>query len=684
MTRRPASNPLLEPWNAPFGMPPFELIRPEHFLPAFDAAIAARRAEVEAIAANPEPPSFANTVVALENGGVLLDRLSRVFFGLVAAETNDALQAVSREIAPWLAALNDDVLLDPRLFARVEAVWSARAGLGLSPVDERLLSETRREFVRGGARLSAEQQGRLRVINAELAVLAVRFGENLLADTNAFRLVLDRTEQLAGLPQPVIDAAARTAADSGLPGRWVFTLQAPSLWPFLRHAEDRALRRSMLLGWTTRGNHGDAHDNKALIARMVALRAERAGLLGYASHAHYVLDDSMAGRPERVYDLLEKIWSPAREVAAREADALRREIAGRGADHPLEPWDWRHYANGLRAERFDLDEEQVRAYFPLDAVRAGAFEVARRLYGLTFHERHDLPRYHPEIRTFEVRGPEGDVAALFVTDDFPRQGKRAGAWCSCLRESWIESGRKVVPIVVNVANLTRPSEGRPALLGREEIDTLFHEFGHALHAILSRVPYRSLNSVPRDFVELPSQIMEHWAMEPEVLALYARHWQTGEPIPADFVEKLSRAEQFNKGFETVEYLAAAFLDMDWHTVTEPAEHDVDAFEAAALARIGLPPEIPVRYSSPAFNHVFGPGAGYAAAYYSYIWSAVLDTDAYEAFRERGLFDRRTADAFRREILERGNSEAPMTLFVRFRGREPSPEPLLRRRGLTGS
>ena len=578
-----------------------------------------------------------------------------------------------------LAAHRDDIRLDPALFPRVKAVWDGRAGLTLDPDQKKLLEDTWKDFVRGGALLPKEGQERLRAINGELATLSVKFGDNLLKETNAYRLVIDKKEDLAGLPERVVAGGAEAAKKAGLEGKWLFTLQAPSLWPFLQCAENRELRRQIFTAYTTRGDHGDATDNKATLARIAALRAERAQLLGYKTHADFVLDENMAKTPARVYGLLDRLWTPAKAVAAREAADLQAAIKADGKDFALEPWDWSLYTEKVREARYALDEQALRPYFALDSVREGAFWVANRLYGLTFTELPNLPAYNPEVKAFEVKDADGSHLAVFYVDYHPRPGKRGGAWSSRYRGTWVEKGGSIRPVVVNVCNFSRPAGDAPALLSIEEVETLFHELGHGLASILSKVRYRGLASPPRDFVELPSQIMENWAIEPEVLQHYAKHWKTGEVIPAALVEKIKKSRQFNQGFATVEYLAASLLDMDWHTVTETKEKDATAFEGATLERIGMPPQIVPRYRSPYFQHIFA--GGYSAGYYSYIWAEVLDADAFQAFKEKGLFDPATARSFRTNVLERGGSEDAMTLYVRFRGKEPSVEPLLEKRGL---
>ncbi|HWQ56967.1 MAG TPA: M3 family metallopeptidase [Bryobacteraceae bacterium] len=674
-----AANPFFTEWKTSFGVPPFERIRDEHFLPAFRKAIDEQRREVRAIAQNPAPPDFPNTIEALDAAGEPLDRVESVFFNLTSAETNDRLEAISREVAPLLSALHDDIMLDPQLFARVKKVWDNRAALKLDPVQARLLEETWKQFVRGGANLGSQQKERLRAINSELSVLSVRFGNNLLKETNAYRLVVDNKQDLAGLPQTAIASAADAAKAAGQPGEWVFTLQAPSIWPFLSYAENRELRRRILTAYIMRGQNDNQYDTRHILSKTATLRAEKARLLGYPTHAHFVLEERMAKEPSKVYGLLNQLWDPALKVAQKEAADLQAMVRQQGQDFKLEPWDWRYYAEKVKAARYALDENEVRQYFTLENVRKGSFHVANKLYGLTFEERADIPRYHPEVRAFEVKDADGSHLGIFLVDYHPRPGKRGGAWSSRYRGQRIKNGKDIRPVVVNVCNFTRPGGGDPALLRPEEVETLFHEFGHGLHSLLSRVRYQSLSGVPRDFVELPSQIMENWALEPEVLKAYARHYKTGALIPDALVAKIEKSAKFNQGFATVEYLAASFLDMDWHTLPTVQEPEAGAFERASLEKIRMMPEIVARYRSPYFQHIFA--GGYSAGYYSYIWSEVLDSDAFQAFKQKGLFDPQTAAAFRKKILERGGSADAMEMYRDFRGREPSVEPLLEKRGL---
>jgi peptidyl-dipeptidase Dcp len=674
-------NPLLQEWKTPFGVPPFQQIKPEHFLPAFEAALDEARREVDAIAAGADAPTFANTVEALEQSAVALTRVRGVFSNLNSAETNDQLQAVSREVAPMLSALDDDIRLNGRLFARLKTVWEQRDRPGLTGPQRKLLEDTYREFTRNGANLDEAAKGRLRAINAELASLAVTFDQHLLHETNAFRLVVDREADLRGLPPTVVAAAAEAARAAGLADKWAFTLHAPSIWPFLEYADNRDLRRQLLQAYASRGDHDDEWDNKKTLSRIAVLRLQRSQLLGYKTYADFTLQEAMAKTPARVYQLLDQLWAPARAMALKEAAALQEAGAKTAPAFKLESWDWRYYTEKIRKARYDLDAETLRPYFPLEGVRDGAFYVANRLYGITITRRTDLPAYHPEVQAFEVKDADGSHLGVLYMDFFPRPGKNGGAWQDTFRPQWVLRGTDVRPVVTTVFNFPRPSGDTPSLLSLDDAETVFHEFGHALHTLLGKVPYRTLGGVPTDFVELPSQIMENWATEPEVLAEYAKHYKTRETIPSAVVDKIKKAEKFNQGFITVEYLAAALLDMDWHTRAAAADQDATAFEKAVLSRIQLLPEIVVRYRSPYFSHVFGEnGALYAAGYYSYIWSEVLDKDAFEAFKEKGLFDQPTARAFR-TLLEKGGTEEAMALYKAFRGKEPSVEPLLKARGL---
>jgi peptidyl-dipeptidase Dcp len=675
------ANPFFSEFATPFGVPPFDLIKPEHYMPAFDRGMAEQKKEVEVITSNAEPPTFANTVEALERSGALLNKVAGVFNNLTSSNTNEELQKIDKELAPKLAQHGDDIAMNAALFARVKAVYDEKGRLTLSTEEARLLDETYKDFVRGGAGLPPDKQARLRQVNEELSVLAVQFGENVLKENNAFELVIENEADLAGLPPAVTAGAAEAAKERGKPGKWVFTLHKPSLIPFLQYSERRDLREKMFKAYIHRGANGNELDNTALASKEAALRVERAGLLGYKTHADYVLEKNMSKTPQAVYDFLGKLWKPALVRAKAEAADMQEMIDKEGKDFKLEPWDWWYYAEKVKKAKYDLDDNALRPYFQLENVRDGAFMVANRLYGITFTERADIPKYHEDVRVFEVKDADGSHLAVLYVDYFPRASKQGGAWMNNVREQSIRDGKDIRPVISNNGNFSKPTAGEPALISYEEALTLFHEFGHALHGILTRCKYESLSgtSVPRDFVELCSQIMENWAADPEVLKMYAKHYKTGEPIPDALLEKMQKSRVFNQGFETVEYLAASFLDMDWHTRTEAKELDTVKFDAEAMVRIGLIPEIVSRYLSPYFTHIFS--GGYSAGYYSYLWAEVLDSDAFEAFKETSLFDRATAESFRKNILERGGTEDPMVLYKRFRGREPKIDPLLKKRGL---
>jgi peptidyl-dipeptidase Dcp len=661
-------------------VPPFTRIKPDHYLPAFQAGIRRHNEEIRDILKIRSAPTFRNTVEALEDSGEFLDRVSRVFSAMVEADTNAPLQAVALAVGPLLSGHQDDIYQNDGLFRRVEAVHQRQEPL--HPEARMLLEKTYHGFLRGGAGLPPALQARLRAVHAELALLCLKFEANLLDETNAFRLVVERAEDLEGLTGTELEAAMELAERCDEEGRWVFNLHAPCLWPFLEHARNRDLRRRMHQAYISRCDRGNAQDNNGLAAKITALRCEKARLLGYATYAAYALEESMARTPANAYRLLEQVWQPALEHAAREKAELQALMDQDLPGARLEPWDWRYYAERLRRNRFDLDSRALLPYFPLDQVREGAFRTANRLFGITFNEREDLPIYHPEVLTYLVQDRDGSFLGIYYADYHPRPGKRGGAWMESFRRQWLRQGKDVRPVVYTVANFPRPVGDAPALLNLEEVRTLFHEFGHALHGLLSRCRYRSLSGTATalDFSELPSQIMENWATEPEVLAMYARHYRTGAPIPPKQVARIQEFQAFNQGFGTTEFLAAAFLDLDWHTLTDPEPVDAGAFEKASMARIGLLPQVPVRHRTPYFAHSMG--GEYAAGYYGYLWSAVLDSDAFQAFKERGdIFDPAIARSFRANILEKGGSEDPLELYRRFRGRDPSVEPLLRKRGL---
>jgi peptidyl-dipeptidase Dcp len=674
-------NPFFSEFDTPFQVPPFDKIQVEHYLPAFKEGMEQQNMEIEAIVNNPGTPTFENTIEAIENTGSLLDKVENVFYVLNGSMTNDDMQKIAKEVAPLRSKHRDNIWLNKKLFQRVKAVYEQKDKLDLMTEQNTLLVKYYKDFVRRGANLDEEKKTRLKEINQELSILTVKFGENVLKENNSFEMVIDKKEDLAGLPQAVISGAAEAAKEREYEGKWVFTIHKPSMLPFLQYSENRALREKIFKAYINKGNNNDELDNKDNLAKIAALRVERANLLGYKTHADYVLENNMAKKPENVYKFLELLWKPALKIAKREVKELQEMISKEGHDFKLQPWDWWYYAEKLKKAKYALDEEMLRPYFKLENVREGAFSVASKLYGIQFIEREDIPKYHEDARVFEVKEADGSHIGIFYTDYFPRASKRGGAWMNSFRKQSRLHGKDIYPVITNNGNFSKPTGGKPALISSEEVVTLFHEFGHGLHGLLSDCTYNRLSgtSVSRDFVELQSQVMENWAFEPEVLKMYAKHYETGEVIPQELIDKLEKASHFNQGFVTVEYLAASFLDMDWHTLTEAKELDADEFEEASLNKIGLIPEIIVRYKSPYFNHIFS--GGYASGYYSYIWAEVLDADAFQAFKETSLFDQKTAQSFRENILERGGTEDPMVLYKRFRGAEPKVEYLLKKRGL---
>jgi peptidyl-dipeptidase Dcp len=673
-----SENPFFKPYQTAFNVPPFPLIKNEHFLPAIEEGIKREKAEIEAIINNPQPPTFENTIAPLDHSGIFLSEVNAVFGALQGAHTNKELQALARKTAPMLAAHRDDIGLSEELFHRVMAVYDQRDELKLDREQRFLLENTYRDFVRGGALLDKTQKARLRELNQELSLLSLKFGENVLAETNDFKLVIENPADLAGLPPSIVAMAAETAKQAGLEGKWVFTIQVPSMTPFLQYSERRDLREKLHRAYFMKGNRDNEYDNKEILKKIVALRQEKARLLGYDSHAAFVLENNMAKTPDRVNAFLMQLWEPTLAKTKAEAAALQAMIDRQGSGFKLASWDWWYYTEKLRQEKYALDDSALRPYFKLDNVRQGIFTLCEKLYGLKFVEQPDLPRYHPEVQVFEVREADGQHVGILYMDFHPRDSKRAGAWSGGFRRVYYEDGKRVAPIASIVCNFTPPTADAPSLLSTTEVETFFHEFGHALATLLSQSRYRS-RSVARDSVELPSQIMEHWAFEPDLLATYAKHYKTGQVIPADLADKLEKSRLFNQGFITGEYLAAAILDMAWHTLEDASGVDVNEFEKKVLDGIGLIPEIVVRYRSPYFSHIFS--GGYAAGYYAYIWSEVLDSDAYEAFKEKGIFDRATALSFRQNVLEPFGTDDILTQYVRFRGAEPKIEPLLRNRGL---
>jgi len=674
-------NPFLSEFNTPFNVPPFDKIEEAHYLPAFNEGMTQQNQEIKAIINNTEAPTFENTIEALEKTGALLTNVDYVFSNLKSAHTNDEIQKIAKEITPLLSKHQDDILLNDTLFQKVKAVYEQRENLNLTVEQNTLLEKYYKDFVRGGANLNEAKKAELVEINKELSLLTLKFGDNILSENNAFELVIENEEDLAGLTEAAITTAAKTATEQGHEGKWVFTLHKPSLIPFLQYSKKRELREKIFKAYINRGNNNNEMDNKAVLSKIVVLRLKRANLLGYKTHAHFILEENMAKQPENVYDLLNKLWEPALTISKKEAYELQAMIYEEGNNFKLEPWDWWFYAEKLKKAKYDFDDEILRPYFKLENVRNGAFTVANKLYGITFEELTDIPKYHEDVKVFEVKEADGSHIGILYTDYFPRASKRGGAWMSAYRKQSNIDGKKITPVITNVCNFSKPTGDKPALISFEEVTTLFHEFGHALHGLLSNCTYNKLSGtdVSRDFVELPSQIMENWAGEPEVLKIYAKHYETGEPIPQELIDKIKKSSLFNQGFKTVEFLAAAFLDMYWHTLTEVKEPDPIEFETNSLNKIGLIPEIIVRYKSSYFRHIFS--GGYSSGYYSYIWAEVLDADAFEAFKETSLFDQKTAESFRTNVLSAGGTEDPMTLYVRFRGVEPKIDALLKRRGL---
>ncbi|MGQ9799742.1 MAG: M3 family metallopeptidase, partial [Ignavibacterium sp.] len=674
-----SNNPFFEEWNTPFQTPPFSKIKNEHFLPALEEGIRQQRAELDLIVNNPEPPTFYNTIAALEKSGKLLSKVSRVFFNLTSANTNDELQKVAEKITPELTKLNNDIYLNEKLYQRIKTIYDEKDKLNLSKEELRLLDNYYSDFTRAGIGLSEEKKARLREINQQLSSLQLKFADNLRKETNALGLVIDNEKDLIGLPEAVIKSASELAEANGLKGKWAFNLQRPSWTPFLQYSQRRELREKLYKAYINRGNNNNEYDNKEIIKQIVQLRIEKAKLLGYKTYADFKLEKNMAKTPESVMKFLNELWLPSINQAKAEAAEMQKIIDAEGGNFKLAAWDWWYYSEKVKKAKYALDEEMIRPYFKMENVRKGAFDVASKLYGIKFIKRNDIEVYDNDVEVYEVQESDGSLIGILYTDYYPRDGKRAGAWMSYYRGQSNMDGEMIYPLVVNVGNFTKPTSDKPALLSFDDVNTLFHEFGHALNGLFNRSTYPGSKRSPVDFVELPSQIMENWASHPDVLKMYARHYQTNEPIPDELIQKIQNSQYFNKGFEQTEYLAASFLDMDWHTLTESVDIDVDKFEQNSLRKIGLIPEIASRYQSTNFNHIFG-GDGYSAGYYGYSWAAVLDADAFEAFLETDLFDKNVAKSFRENILEKSGSDDPMELYKKFRGREPKVDALLKRLG----
>ena len=675
------SNPLLEAPETPYGVPAFDQVKIEHYMPAFEAAIAEQKAEIDAIVTNQAEPTFDNTIVALDRTGMLLERVSGVFFNVLEADGNDEMNAIAEQVSPMLSELSDGIILNDQLFQRVKAVYDQREHLGLNAEQMRLTTETYKMFADNGANLPADKKERLKEINKELGLLSLQFGNNVVAETNAYQYFVKDEAELRGLPESAKAAAAEEATAAGHEGEWLFTPKRTSFTPVLQYCENRELRKELLMAYTTRANHDNDNDNKSIIVREMELRIEKAKMFGYDNPADYILADCMAKNHQTVDAFLQSVWQPSLEAAKREAAALQELLEQDMPGEKLQPWDWWYYAEKLRKAKYALDEEELKPYFELNNVRNGAFGVATKLYGLQFEQLQDMPVYNDEVEVFKVTYADGSLVGILYTDYFPRAGKRPGAWMNNIVSQYVdEEGIDHRPVIINVGNFNKPTAGNPSLLSMDDVETLFHEFGHALHGLMSKATYKSLSgtNTPRDFVELPSQFMENYCYQPEVLKTYAFHYQTGEVIPDSLIAKLNKASKFNQGFVQTELLSASILDMDFHKLTTADGLDVNAFEAQSMEKMGMIPEIIVRYRPTFYNHIFT--TGYAAGYYSYTWSAVLDSDAFAAFVETGdIFDTATAARMRR-LLEQGGTKDAQELYLEFRGKDADPQHLLRKKG----
>lgn len=673
-------NPLLQTWETPFDTPPFSTIKNEHYKPAFEFAITEARKDIDAIVVNEEEANFENTIVALENAGELLGKVSSIFFNLNSAETNKEMQAIARDVSPLLTEFSNDVSLNVDLFKKVKHVYDARESLNLTAEQQTVLTNHYKGFVRGGANLEADKKDLYRAASKELADLSLKFDENVLDETNSFTLQITDEKQLAGLPEGLIEMSAMTAKQKEMEG-WVFTLQYPSYVPFMKYAEDRELREKMYRAFSSKAFKGDDKDNQEIVKRIVALRLEIANLLGYDSYADFVLEERMAKGAESVNNFLEELHKASRPAALKEFDEVQNYAKSLGFEGKIQRWDWAFYSEKLMKEKYSVDDELLKPYFKLENVQKGVFELATRLYDLKFIENTNIPVYHKDVKTYEIRNANDELMSIFYLDFFPREGKGGGAWMTSYRDQYMDGDKNVRPFVSIVMNFTEPTESKPSLLTFNEVQTFLHEFGHALHAILTNCTYKSVSgtSVYRDFVELPSQIMENWATQKEWLDLFAVHYETGEKIPAELIEKLIKAENFNAGYASERQLSFGLNDMAWHSLTEPTDLSVSEFENKAMARTDIFDPVEGSNMSVAFGHIFA--GGYAAGYYGYKWAEVLDADAFAAFKENGIFDKETAKRFRENILEKGGTEHPMVLYKRFRGVEPKIDALLERSGL---
>jgi len=684
MSAQTRQNPFMVPYDTPYEIPPFDKIQYGDYMPAIEKGIELQRKEIEAIANNPETPTFDNTILAMEKSGELLQKVMLVFGALDETDNNAEMQAISEKAYPMTSVASDEISMNEKLFQRVKYLYDNRESLGLTGPQKRAVELSYKDFTRNGALLSVEKKEELKAINTRLTDLYLKFNRNLLASTNSFEIVVDNESDLAGLPAGIVATAASEAASRGKNGKWVFTLHAPSRLPVLKYADNRELRRKMYEGYMNLASTGE-YDNRPVIGDIVKTRAKKASLLGFKDYASYMTDNVMAKTPQAATELLMKIWAPATERVKEEVAEMQAYVDEEKGGFQIAPWDYYYYSEKVRQKKFDLDENEVSAYFPLENVRKGIFTLAKRLYGVTFTEMPDAPKYNPEVKVYDVKDLEGNHVAVYMTDYFPRPSKRQGAWMSEFKGAWEDAdGTSSRPIVYNVGNFTRPTSDTPALLTLDEVETMFHEFGHGLHGMLTRAKLRSQSgtNVDRDFVELPSQITEHWALEPELLKEFAHHYKTGEVIPEELINKLQASSAHNQGFITTELAGAALLDLEWgqYNPTDSDTVDVDLFEKQVAEKLNMPSLVAYRYRSPYFKHIFGSD-GYASGYYTYLWAEVLDTDGFELFMEKGVFDPATARSFKENILEKGGSEDPMELFVRFRGHEPSVDALLRNRGL---
>lgn len=676
------SNPLTGTFDTPFGVPPFDKIKNEHFMPAFEEAFQKNNEEIDQIVNSTDAPTFENTIETLDRAGAMLSQVASVFYNLNNANTSEELQDIASELSPKMSEHYDNIGLNDQLFQRVKAVWDARAERNYPEEQMTLLEKTYKSFVRNGANLDEDQKNKLKELNKEISSLTLKFGQNTLAETNSFQLFVENEEDLAGLPEGLKAAAAEAAKEAGKENQWLFTLHNPSVMPFLQFADNRDLRKQMFEAYANRGNNNNGNDNKEIAIKLANLRREKANILGYPSHSHYVLEESMAKNPDNVYGLLNQVWESAQIVTRKDADELQALIKREGNDFNLEGWDWRYYAEKLKAEKYAFNEEEIKPYFELNNVTQGVFYTLEQLFGMTFNELENMPIYHEDVKVYEAFDAEKNHIGILYMDFHPRPSKRGGAWMTNFREQSTENGERVAPVVSIVCNFTKPTGDEPALLTLDEVQTYFHEIGHAIHSLLSDVNYQSLagTNVPRDFVELPSQVLENWATDEEVLKQYAKHYVTGEVIPSDLLDVMNKSANVNQGFATTEYVAASFLDLDYHTITEDIKIDADSFETESIKNMNLIGQIIPRYRSTYFNHIFA--GGYSSGYYSYMWAEVLDADAFQAFKETGnVFDPATAKSFNDNILSKGGTADPAEMYRRFRGKDPSPDALLKKRGL---